>query len=136
MKSIFSYFQICIIFIWKCVHICFWKHRLMKCSIKYYYIFFIRKKFLHNFYSHYICRIMQRGECWHFFKIFYNFIIYNYRIVIIFSTMNNSMSYRIYFRNTWYYSVFFILQCFKNQVYCNRMIFHRSFLLVNFCSLY
>ena len=62
VEAVTSYSVLFIIFIWKSIQICFLRHGLMECCIKYAYHRYVRHQFLTCIDTDQVCRIVKRRQ--------------------------------------------------------------------------
>ena len=79
------------------VHICFRRHGLMECGIKYCYVRNARHQFHAGIDSHQVCRIVQRTKVSALLDNFDYFVIDDNRVCDLHSAVQNAVSDGIYF---------------------------------------
>ena len=123
METIFSDVIFFIIFIFDCIHICFFRHCCMERSIKHSHMWNIWHFNHTSTNTCNVCWHMQRSKWNKFVKVFQNFFCNQNRFFINFPTMKNSMSNRFDFFQTFNNSIFFVRQDLQNFFNCFFMIF-------------
>ena len=82
-----------IILVWNCIQICLLWHTLSKCSIKYCYLRYAWHSCLTCFNTNQVCRIVQRSEVKALSDNLLNILIYNDRIAVYLTCVQNAMAY-------------------------------------------
>ena len=82
-----------IILVWNCIQICLLWHTLSKCSIKYCYLRYTWHSCLTCFNTNQVCWIMKRSEIEALSDYSLNILIYNDRIAVYLTCVQNAMAY-------------------------------------------
>ena len=82
-----------IILVWNCIQICLSWHALSKCSIKYCYLRYAWHSCLTCLNTNQVCRIVQRSEIKALSDYSLNILIYNDRIAVYLTCVQNAMAY-------------------------------------------
>ena len=123
-----------IVLIWNCIQICLSWHALSKCGIEYCYLRYARHSGLTCLNTDQVCRIVQRSEVEALSDDSLNILIYNDRIAVYLSSVQNTMSYCGNLLDIINYTVILVGQCVQNHLNCDLMILHWRLYYIIFLS--